>query len=977
MKKIQILLILILCGLSQVYSQKGITPAVPSSNAISLGVYGETPVSHFTGIPDISLPLFNLEGTEVSVPLVLSYHAAGVRPEVHPGWTGLNWSLQAGGVITRTIKKQADEYNGDRMQSYYELAKNGFWGKHPGWKTYPVDGGNIPTSEIPNFHQYVLPNFDLEPDEFNFNFLGMSGKFYLTDNANFISSDGNKFKIIFQNDFIQPFIKNSNYGYRTANSFSDTFLKFTIIDQQGNQYIFGGTEDAIEYSEDMNPVVKGKNFLATSWYLTQIISANQADIIDFKYERGPFTAQLSKHGNFSIIGENSEYRNWKTSGNFISPVYLKEINDNKGCKIEFQISKSEDLSNSKASYKSIFDYSSSTDFELLDEYQKIPYFNNNPPKDRLDRIIWLKLDRIMINHSTAYPRAFTFEYNNNQVSRLCLKSVFDEYKKTSFHYKDLDLLPPYLSTITDHWGFNNNKGFSAFNNGIFSDREPNSISTKYGILDTIYYPTGGKTAFEYEMNDYAKVVNNKNRELVENKTGIAGGLRIKKITSFPIQGPSISKEYFYKKDYLIDNNPVSSGVLENYPKYYWEQVKDKSYFGMEFYHTVIESNPILPLTSNSSGCHVGYSEVIEVIKGGSSNDNYIIYKYTNHDNGYCDKNPEFLYNRVNAVYNPSSARGFERGKLLEKITYDKNKKKVAKDKFTWQRFDTEINSCKSIKYEILQNIEPLGREYFPSSVAYLNYTYPFLLTNEESILYYNNESDSINISKSYSYNEIYQLNTESISNSDLSLSLSSYKYPFDLKSNPIFQKMVDKHIMNPIVEKTESKNNVIVWKESKDFSLQHEKFYAPINSKIQKGNGVIEIREVYQYNNKGKIREIIGDDGVKTVYLWGYNNLYPIAEIKNATYSDVLSAIGGNEGTINDLESTLRPNMELVDSLRHSLPKALVTTYTFIPLLGMTSMTDPKGVKMSFEYDHIGRLKTIKDNTQKVLESYEYNYQNQ
>ncbi|MBQ4291323.1 MAG: hypothetical protein II752_01105, partial [Muribaculaceae bacterium] len=68
-------------------------PTLPSSqlspNATSLGEYGEVPVSLFSGIPQIEIPLYTIEAGDHQVPISLSYHGGGVKVDQHPGWTGL------------------------------------------------------------------------------------------------------------------------------------------------------------------------------------------------------------------------------------------------------------------------------------------------------------------------------------------------------------------------------------------------------------------------------------------------------------------------------------------------------------------------------------------------------------------------------------------------------------------------------------------------------------------------------------------------------------------------------------------------------------------------------------------------------------------------------------------------------------------------------------------------------------------------
>ena len=85
--------------------------AVLSPNAANLGLYGEIPVSHFTGTPSIEIPLYELKTEYLNLPISLSYHASGVRPDQRPGWVGMGWSLNAGGLISRIVNDMPDEFN--------------------------------------------------------------------------------------------------------------------------------------------------------------------------------------------------------------------------------------------------------------------------------------------------------------------------------------------------------------------------------------------------------------------------------------------------------------------------------------------------------------------------------------------------------------------------------------------------------------------------------------------------------------------------------------------------------------------------------------------------------------------------------------------------------------------------------------------------------------------------------------------------
>jgi YD repeat-containing protein len=58
------------------------------------------------------------------------------------------------------------------------------------------------------------------------------------------------------------------------------------------------------------------------------------------------------------------------------------------------------------------------------------------------------------------------------------------------------------------------------------------------------------------------------------------------------------------------------------------------------------------------------------------------------------------------------------------------------------------------------------------------------------------------------------------------------------------------------------------------------------------------------------------------------------------------------------------------------LADKLVTTYTYDPLIGVTSITPPSGIRESYIYDSANRLQKVIDVNGKVLKEMKYNYKN-
>lgn len=67
----------------------------------------------------------------------------------------------------------------------------------------------------------------------------------------------------------------------------------------------------------------------------------------------------------------------------------------------------------------------------------------------------------------------------------------------------------------------------------------------------------------------------------------------------------------------------------------------------------------------------------------------------------------------------------------------------------------------------------------------------------------------------------------------------------------------------------------------------------------------------------------------------------------------------------------------LIDDVRLHPVGAVMSTYTYRPLIGLTSMTDARGITEFYEYDGLGRLSMVKDYQGNITKSYCYNYSGQ
>jgi hypothetical protein len=868
---------------------------VHSPTAANLGVYGEMPVSYYTGTPNISIPLYEIKGKQVTVPVSLSYHPSGIRPEIHPGPVGLGWSLQAGGVISRTVRGNSpdeSEYNSSYVEGYLKYA--GGWMAKSNWKDNAKDAMNTNCLNCRNAAHYVAPFSDLEPDEFNFSFLSISGKFYFDHNGKIQVQCDDPVKVIFNNEFINPGADGIGLDYSHSSNSHRAFKSFIIIDDKGTQYHFGGAtaiefSDPISYGRHSNGYgipATGELLQATSWFLTKIQSADGADIINFEYERGPFVCQLYRsYIYYSYEGagmSGSGYNNLLKDGTLISPVYLKSIARVNGEEIILTYTVSNDLKYSHEDYKSLFFYQSIEDYKLLDMTYAIPRFQSNRPYNKYDRIQWLKLDAVSVKNTVNESvRTIHFAYNNNPAERLFLESLklygdgtqLEPPIKYTFTYKNRNKLPTqYLSCITDHWGFNNGRTHQS-NGFIPQNKTPDAYYTDSGVLSEIRYPTGGSSVFEYELHDYAKVVDRKNRSVLTSQQGTAGGLRIKKIST-----DGRVREFFYK---ATPTSSLSGGILNLLPQYSYS-ISGKDCGNASFSWSITRSVPVIPLGKDNDGLHIGYTYVCERVSDGSGG--YTQYNYTNHDNGHSDLLlANGKWKRDIFPSDPHCSRYFERGRLKKETRYNAGGQAISVNETVWNRYGSQgEDNPRAFLFEGIK----VGYDYC-SSAAYLHYCYKFLPKQKTETVYDSNGQNPVVTVTKYGYNEKHLISAITIENSDGKTSGTGYDYAWETYPE---LGMLNRHILSPVALQTDviAPASIIIVPVVKILKNEYQMENGfPVLSKVSTGRSAstLETEVNYsKYDTKGNLLQKTGRDNVPVTYLWSYKNQYPIAEIRNATY---------------------------------------------------------------------------------------------
>ena len=547
MKQI-LLLILFLCTFCIVRAQTDdITTAIdqtqfqakqvipPSPIAAELGKYGNVPVSLFTGTPSVSIPLFEVKGNLLSLPISLSNNSSGYKPQDLATWVGSSWSLNAGGVITRSVMGNPD------------ISSNYF---------------NAPYSLIPPNNLSVIPYYqymkniqtgvlETQPDVYYYNFGGYTGKFILNPDQTVVKKKKDMLVI--------------TSGILATNSY------FTIQDEHGNLYTFSDVETTTSQPNDAAGMPNNTRYVyPSSWFLTKIQTADNNEEIDFTYTATSGTTMYPNNSNNQTTSYDFPTNNISlhcASGSVtgsssvsattsITMKYLQKITLSKGgqelCHVDFIPTVSRlDSDGGDRVLSQVNVYTPGipgAGYKLIKRYNlTYSYFSNTGNTGTGADKYRLRLDALQemsVNGTTASKPAYQFTYNT------------------------FGGLPQRFTMSLDHWGFYNASGNTTLiptvyefgylgnsvNVGLTANREPDLNAASFATLSKIQYPSGGYTTFDYELNQ--------GKDATDGTVHSVGGVRVRTVTDFSGTSQQATvKQYTYQLD-----DGSTSGVV-NFPTY--------------------------------------------------------------------------------------------------------------------------------------------------------------------------------------------------------------------------------------------------------------------------------------------------------------------------------------------------------------------------------------------------------------------------
>lgn len=689
--------------------------------------------------------------------------------------------------------------------------------------------------------------------------------------------------------------------------------------------------------------------------------------------------------------------------------------------------------------KSITFNGGSVDFNVSNEQRK------DPRNKKLESIIvkdkdGVQVKKVSFNYDYFISKATNTTVKEKSHYRLKLTGI-NIYGKTNanplpyrFTYNEKNILPPYNQqyagegyAVTDysHWG----QDFWGYYNGVKTNkhmigilpedaderivrnkanRNPSEEYTKACILERVDYPTGGYTLFEMEAN---KDENGK----------LYGGLRIAKmILKESETAPEIINSFSYEQ---MDK------IYEPSPEYYYYRdyhriLDTEEKFIPNIYYS---GNPIQPM-GNYQGSPVTYKKVTKYESYDEGNTNgKMVYTYR----GAVMPGKQNFYGRSpNIKYISRTPTSWLMGQpLKEEYFKEKNGfyipvREVVNEYKEYPQlwynsiigsipyFPIELNT--SLRYFWYHyTLHPNGihfgstqhaTDYFEIIWSYENTgSYKLVKTTDRT---YNDSGIYTDQITEYAYDNIGEnipqnqknlfLTKKTQANSNGHKYIELYKYPQNYLSTGIYNDMAtNKNMLSSPIEIINYKNSIAAASELSRKKTNYSYFKTTKiypssyqTSILGQPDMTTEI-SFSSYDSYGNILQYTTIDNKNTVLLWSYNGQYPIAEIKGATYEQVRDALGG-ESEVQRISNSISLSVSdstKISSLRHnpSLSNALVTTYTYKPLVGMSTATDARGVTTHYEYDSFGRLKDVYieeldsfgRKVRRKAQSYDYHYQNQ
>lgn len=968
-------------GIATVQASDCYNYKVTSAQVADMFRYGDAETSLFTGRLNLSIPIYSLDDPDFDLNIALRYNAEGFKPRKHSGYVGYSWFLEAGGCITREVHNYADETcrriagGGKSMMGMLMFVNQNSANKFNKDSVYNFSstvgqscliGGNDYTWNLGHDCAYYI---DYLPDIFHFNFCGYQGSFMIDNAGNPVIISGDYMKID-----LSDLVEWDCYSTSDGNLLPRKITSITLTSKDGYKYVFGGDLSSVGYTISLHdsrtwdvqypPVIN-------SWHLKKVIAPNNRQI-SFYYKQPNDNSGYMRRDSLLELNEYLDlfaiddilHHSPRPDNPPDPPIKRVKMNMSRICVLDSIV-----VSGAQPLHVEFFNRA---DRKSL--YGNPGIYGDGDQPCMLDSIHIVSGTRIVRKASLSY------EYKANEYSTpnyahywRFLKEVFISGTGTySMQYNQG--LGPYPSLeaasengyyqVVDYYGFDANNPFR-------------------GMLSRIDFPTGGKQEFTYHEHEYGK-----ERKFV--RDGFLSVIMTTNSVSFQsTSGVRIQEIKTYSSS--TDTSPIET-------KSYTYTTSSSNSSGVHY------NNRLIYIPSNNGGylvpdanaysmldTHIGYSHVEETTKDASNN---ILSKigYT-FDVGVDTYVPDF---NIPQEWQSSGNNECSYAVLSGMLTYHSKLTHVghllAKDYYrNNDLIRSELycyNGIASSPYHFI----PVGRSelgitdtiaiysHFATPVTRKLYVYPDVMQQHVTQDYVDG-SIPIYINRCYVYDRKLRVKREYIRDSQNKWLFTQYSYPDEYSMMVVFPEYPN--IRTPLS----------VLGPISHLNLQHR-----INLPLQILSGYEDIN-ANEYITAGKLNLY-----ASRMLLINMDSTYDYTYLSKTLELSIANPITDYQPLSYNIETpsydnrykltceylcgpSLRPiriapygKMPTTYTWNGIYPATKTTggqtyTYTYLPHVGVSSITDPRGITTYYSYDDQGRLietYQIVNEKKQILNAYHY-----
>lgn len=944
----------------------------PVASVSSLSTYTNSPVSYATGVPDISFPLASLptNSKDITAGMSISYHPKNLLSGEKASEVGLGWSLLGtNGVISREIVQELDEKYDDASSGNY--IKNEFNDIY----YYNIGGYNGKFRIIRDITNNTFQLIKLTPSNLKIEYVR---------NSNTATLIFNSFKITDDKGYIYVFDKNSISEYKNGSQISDyksAFFLTKIYDYKMQEIVSMDYQVDIYYpmADPLTPYQNCK--------LKKIWSKDNGSIeLDYTYTESYKNSMNDPYEVNSVILKNN-------AGNIISKLEFSYGYSTFTNPYNYKESISKRTLWKIKKYSSDLAKSETTEFEYnfsgspkeygpvagqFKDYFLCDYISHNPGTNEIENPKYFSLGSLK---KVKLPTGGMVEYNfeaNEYAHDNFTQYISDLTENTlSFENPQFQYLKPIYSTDFDT-NLSTTYNFTVSGTG-FQNR---AIYVKYIVNEIYPYPPGmdpgdgsqpslNYTILDANFNDgFTGVVCSTPPPIISStRFMLTAGTHTLKL-----QSPTGGKGHFEVYEMAIKNAPYKNAIVQRDQGVRIESIK---YFENPYSQTPVKFEKFAYDKFDDANSSSG--ENIEEGMNMGYPIQSIIYKNVKVLNGDTGGYTKYYYKAPSAYpVQPSFPYRYwpniniTKGGLIDKKeVYNTGNQLLASE-----NYDYTIDEMNVPKYI------PLADGDYETKTAWIKEQRATSKVFDQNARAVTTSSETIRSA------DDFNLITEKATHSDGSTQETIYKYAKDKNHTAL----INANIVGIPMETQIKKNGTVVGKNETKYDNNTQLYptsvlvYTPDNL----ANSYTGIR-YDAYNEKGQVVQYSttpdspAGHGTPTTIIWGYNKTMPIAKIDGAKLSDIpqnlIDAIvnASNEdanatpATAQAKEDALLAQLESFKT-NSALSGFNITAYTYNPLVGVTNVLPPNGIREIYMYDSFGRLEKVKDVNGKVLKEYQYNY---